>query len=326
MYKVAVTIKIPDAGLRLLEKKQNIKLTVNKRPQGLKREKILKFVKGADAVITDLDDNIDKRFFNAAGKNLRVVANYAVGFNNIDVEEATKRSVLVTNTPRVLTDSVADFTLGLMLAVGRRIVEADSYIRAGRFIHWGPELLLGKDLYKKILGIVGMGRIGTAVAKRAYYGFGMKILYHTAEGRKKKLDNEIKSKFVRLETLLRDSDFVSLHVPLLDSTFHLIGTRELALMKKSAFLINTSRGPVVDERALVKALRTGEIAGVALDVFEDEPRVSPGLKSLKNVVLTPHIGSASKETRDKMAVMVAKNVISALSDKKPPNLINKEAW
>ena len=256
--------------------------------------------------------------------HLRVVANVGVGYDNIDVAACTRRRIMVTNTPGVLTEATADLAFGLLMAVARRLVECDRYVREG---HWQSsrwELLWGSDLHGKTLGIFGLGRIGQAVARRAR-GFSMRILHHSLDRLTQAQEQELGAQFVDPETLLREADFLSLHVPLTPQTHHLIGSRELAMMKPTAFLINAARGKVVDEAALVEALRSKQIAGAGLDVFENEPQVHPGLLALPNVVLAPHVGSATSETRLAMAMLAADNLLAALDGKRPPNLVNPEA-
>ena len=255
-------------------------------------------------------------------QRMRVIANCAVGYNNIDIQAATKRGIVVTNTPGVLTDATADLAWTLILALARRVPEADRFLRAGKYKEWGLLFMLGTPVYGQTLGLVGAGRIGTAVALRAK-GFNMKIIYCDAF-KNKRIEEDAGAKRLSLAVLLRRADIVSIHVPLDKSTFHLIGRRELSLMKPSALLINTARGEIVDEKALITALRTRQIAGAGLDVYEHEPKVPQVLKSLTNVVLLPHIGSATRETRTKMAVMAAKNLIEALKGRTPPNLVNPE--
>jgi glyoxylate reductase len=319
MYKVFVTRRIPEAGLQLLEKECDV--TVNPEDRVLSKAEIIAGVRGKDGLLCLLTDRIDGEVMDASPR-LKVISNYAVGFDNIDVRAATQRGIVVTNTPGVLTETTADLAWALLMAAARRIVEADRFTRAGRWAGWAPMLMLGRDVWGKTLGIVGMGRIGTAVARRAR-GFGMRILYHSRT-RKPQLEGELGAEWTDLKTLLAQSDFVSLHVPLTDKTHHLIGEPELRLMKPTAYLINTSRGPVVDEKALVKALKEGWIAGAGLDVFEAEPKLHPGLAGLDNVVLAPHIGSASHETRGKMAVMAANNLLTVLKGRVPPNLVNPQ--
>ncbi|HID90826.1 TPA: D-glycerate dehydrogenase [Candidatus Bathyarchaeota archaeon] len=319
MYKVFVTRRIPEPGLELLRKECEV--TINPEDRVLAKDEIIKNVKGKDGLLCLLTDKIDAEVMDAEPK-LKVISNYAVGYDNIDVEAATKRGIAVTNTPGVLTDAVADLAWALLMSIARRIVEADRFVRAGRWKGWAPMLMLGGAVHGRTLGIVGLGRIGSAVARRAR-GFDMKVLYHDVV-RREGLERELGLEHVPLEELLRRSDYVTLHVPLLPATYHLIGERELGLMKRSAYLINTSRGPVVDEAALARALEEGRIAGAALDVYEREPKVHESLLRLDNVVLVPHIGSATIETRTKMAMMAAENLLAVLKGKIPPSLVNKE--
>jgi len=320
MAKIFLTRRLPEEGLKMLEE-HDLEIYEGDAPPS--KEEIIEGVKGKDALICLLTDKIDAEIMDSSPK-LKVIANYAVGIDNIDINEATKRGIFVTNTPGVLTETVADLAWALLMAIARRIVEGDKFMRQGKFKGWAPLLMLGGDIYGKTLGIIGAGRIGTAVAKRAL-GFNMKILYYSRK-RNEKIEKECNAKFVDLETLLRESDFVSLHIPFTKDTYHLIGEKELKLMKPTAYLINTARGKCIDEKALIKALKNKWIAGAALDVFENEPSISDELVELENVVLTPHIGSASYETRSKMAEMVAKNVLMALEGKLPPNCVNPEAW
>jgi glyoxylate reductase len=286
--------------------------------------KVLDKVKGCDALLTLLTDKIDGELLDATGPSLKIVANMAVGFDNIDVAAVTARGVMATNTPGVLTEATADHAWALLFAVARRIPESEKFLRAGKFKSWGPLLFLGGDVTGRTLGIIGAGRIGHAVAMKSR-GFNMRVLY-ADEVTNPKLEQEIGARKVSVEELLRESDFVSVHVPLLPSTKHLLNAGSLRLMKKTAYLINTSRGPVVDEAALAQALKTGVIAGAALDVFENEPLVHPALLERDNVVLTPHTASATVETRSKMASMAAENLIAGLAGQKPPNLVNVEVW
>jgi glyoxylate reductase len=320
-FKVFVTRRILEEGLNMLRERYDVE--VSDYDGIIPREMLLKKVKGADALLSLLTDNIDAEVMDAAGPNLKIIANYAVGYNNIDVEEATKRGIMVTNTPGVLTETTADFAWTLLMAIARRIVEADKFVREGKFRGWEPMLLLGTDVFGATLGIVGFGRIGQAMARRAL-GFNMRVLYYDNSRIDEQIEKELKATFVDLPTLLKESDFVTLHVPLTKQTHHLIGEKELKMMKKDAYLINTARGPAVDEKALVKALKEGWIKGAALDVFENEPEIEPELLKLDNVVLAPHIASASYATRSKMSVMVAENIIKALNGEVPPNLVNPE--
>jgi glyoxylate reductase len=260
-----------------------------------------------------------------AGAGLKVIANYAVGFNNIDVQAATERKIPVCNTPDVLTNASADFAWTLLMAAARRLIEGDAMTRAGQFTGWGPELLLGVEVFGKTLGIVGAGRIGQAVAKRAL-GFDMRTLYYNRSRLPHSVEQELNMEYADLETLLKESDFVSLHCPLTPETRYLIDAEELELMKPTAILINTARGPVVNETALVHALRDKVIWGAGLDVFEDEPALKPGLAELPNVVLAPHIASAATETRAKMADMAVDDVLAVLSGRRPKNLVNPEVF
>jgi len=256
---------------------------------------------------------------------LRVVANVGVGYDNIDVAACTRRRILVTNTPDVLTESTADLSFALLMAVARRVVEGDRYIREGQWQYPKWELLWGTDIYGKTLGVYGMGRIGKAVVRRAR-GFSMRIIYYDAVRLSPALEQELGAQFVDRDTLLREADFLTLHVPLTSETHHLIGARELAMLKPTSFLINASRGKLVDEAALVETLQSKRIAGAGLDVFEHEPHVNPGLLSLANVVLTPHVGSATAATRLAMAMLAAENLLAALEGRRPPNLVNPEIY
>lgn len=318
--KVFVTRKLPEKALEMI--RAECDMEINPHDRVLTKEELISGISDKDGMLCLLTDEIDKEVIDS-GRNLRIIANYAVGYNNIDVSAATKRKIPVTNTPGVLTDTTADMAWALIFAIARRVVEADKFTREGMYKGWGPMMFLGGDIYRKTLGIVGLGRIGKSVVRRAK-GFDMRVLYFDAFRADEKVEKELGIKYVSLEELLKESDFVSIHVPLLPSTRHLIGEKELLMMKKTAYLINNSRGPVIDEETLVKALRDKEIAGAALDVFENEPELSPGLADLENVVLTPHISSASIETRTKMAVMAAENLLAGLKGIRPPNIVNPE--
>jgi glyoxylate reductase len=267
---------------------------------------------------------VDDELFDRA-PDLRVVANCAVGYDNIDVAAATQRGIVVTNTPGVLTDSTADLAFALMLAVGRRVVEGDRRVREGRFKHFVPFQFLGTDISGKVLGIVGLGRIGMAVARRAA-GFDMQVVYHNRHRLAADQEAALGASYADLNALLARSDYVSLHVPLTPDTRYLIGTDQLRAMKSSAILVNTSRGPVVDEAALVVALQEKWIAGAGLDVYEKEPLLAPGLAALDNAVLLPHVGSATIETRTRMAALAAKNLLVGLRGDIPPNCLNRECF
>jgi len=319
--KLFMTREIPERGLKKVKEHFEVDLWPEEAPPP--KEVIIERVKDKDALVSLLTDPIDTEVMDAA-PNLRIISQYAVGFDNIDVKAATERGIYVTNTPGVLTETVADFAFALLLAVARRVVEANHYVRSGQWkVAWHPLMMLGTDVYGATLGIVGMGRIGQAVARRAK-GFGMKILYYDVVSRPE-IEREVGAKKVGLETLLKESDFVSLHVPLLPETYHMIGEKELKMMKPTAFLINTARGKVVDQKALYRALKEGWIAGAALDVFEQEP-IPPDdpLLQLENVVLAPHAASASIETRSRMADIVAENLIAFKEGKVPPTLVNKD--
>lgn len=293
---------------------EGLALTVPDHPGRPDRATLLEQVAGCAGILSLLTERVDAELLEAAGPSLRVVANMAVGYDNIDVPEATRRGVLVTNTPGVLTETTADFTWALMLALARRVVEGDAYVRAGKFDSWGPLTLLGTDLFGATLGVVGCGRIGRAVARRAE-GFSMTVLRYSPSCPE-----------VELDELFRRSDFVTLHPSYGPATHHLVDARRLALMKPGAFLINTSRGAVVDEQALIEALRAGRLAGAALDVFEREPLVPPELLELPNLLVAPHIASASTATRSQMATLAARCLVDALSGRLPQSPVNPEVW
>ncbi len=291
-------------------------------------EVLIEKAKQSDALITLLTDKIDCNLLESAQPRLRIVSQYAVGYDNIDIECATRLGVYVTNTPGVLTDATADLTWALIMAITRRIVEADKFVRSGEWYRsgtgWHPMMLLGFEITGKTLGIIGMGRIGRAVAQRAK-GFRMRIIYYDKYRLPEEMEKELGAEYVDLETLLREADVISIHTPLTPETYHMIGEEQLKKMKKTAYLVNTSRGKVIDTDALVKALKEKWIAGAALDVFEEEP-ISPDhpLTKLDNVVLTPHIGSATWETRTRMADIVAENLIAFAKGEVPPTLVNKD--
>lgn len=323
MYRVLVTRRIPEEGINILSKVCS-GLEVYPDDSPISREELLRRVRGKEGILCLLSEKIDKELMDV-GESLRVIANYAVGYDNIDVEEATRRGIIVTNTPGVLTEATAEMAWALLFSISRRIVEADRLMRRENgFRGWEPMLLLGEGVSGKTLGIVGAGRIGQTMARMSR-GFNMQVLYFS-RSRKEGFEEELGAKKVELDTLLRESDFVSLHVPLTQETYHLIGARELSLMKNTAYLINTSRGPVVDEKALVEALRDKKIAGAGLDVYEEEPRLAPGLVELDNVVLAPHLGSATTETRRNMAVMAAENLLAGLKGERPRNVVNPEVF
>jgi len=320
--KVFVTRMIPDEGIKALKKK-GYRVDVYKEDKVISKKELMKRVKGVDALLSLLTDTIDDQVLKAAGPQLKIVANYAVGFDNIDLAAAKKRGIPVTNTPAdEVSESVAEHAFTLMLGLAHRVVESDKYARAEKYKGWAPQLLLGTDLHGKTLGIVGLGRIGEAVARRAVKGFGMKCMYSDLK-RNPSFEKKFDAKKKTLTAILKEADFITLHVPLLKSTRHMISTKELKTMKKTAFLVNTSRGPVVDEKALLKALKAGEIAGAGIDVFECEPAIDCDirddleLKKFENVILTPHTASATIEARQAMSLLAAKNIIAVLSGKRP---------
>jgi glyoxylate reductase len=319
--KIYVTRQIPEAGINKLKEK-GYEVVINPLDKVLTKEELIAALKDKnyDAVLCLLTDKIDDEVMAAAGPKTKIFANYAVGIDNIDLASAQKRNLMVSNTPGVLTESVAELTIGLIFAVAKRIVEADEFIRQGKFIGWAPMLFLGSDLKEKTLGIIGLGRIGCEVARRMHDGFDMKIVYYDVN-RDEELEKKYYLEYVDLETLLKTSDIVSVHVPLMPTTRHLIGAKELAMMKSTAYLINTSRGPVIDETALLEALKNKIIRGAGLDVFEKEPILTPGLADLDNIVLTPHIASGTWETRSKMSEIAAENIIAVLENKTPANLV-----
>lgn len=315
MPTVFITRKIPDSGIKLLKSKGYV-VRVYSGDKPIPRAELLRRVRGADATLSLLTDKIDAAVMDAAGRRLKIIANYAVGFDNVDVKAAAARKIVVTNTPGVLTEAVAEHTFALMMAVARRIPESDVFMRGGRYHGWEPELLLGMELQGKTLGIIGLGRIGFRVAEIAVRGMGMKVTYNDVKPNAD-FEKQFGGRFLRLDDLLRTSDIVSIHVPLLPTTRHLIDAKKFAMMKKTAILINTSRGPIVDEKALVIALRRRIIAGAGLDVFEFEPKPAPGLAKLSNVVLTPHTASATHEARQAMSLLAAENIVAVLTGKQP---------
>jgi len=310
---VFITRRIPDAGLDILS--EHVSLTIFEEDRQIARQEIIERIGDVDGMICLLSDPIDKEVIEA-GKKLKVISAYAVGYNNIDIEAARNRGIVVTNTPGVLTDATADIAFALMIAAARRIAESDAWMRTHEFEGWAPKFFLGVDLVGKTLGIIGAGRIGAALAKRAYAGFDMKIAYH-GRNRNPEFESKFNAQFMPLNDLLAASDFVSIHTPLTPETHHLIGEQELALMKPTAVLVNTARGPVVDEQALIRCLQEQRIFGVGLDVYEHEPAVPRELKELPNAVILPHIGSASFQTRDRMAVITANNCLAVLDGGSP---------
>jgi len=291
---------------------------------GLPADELMRRIQGKRGVVSQLTDKFPPQVLEQLG-DIRVISNVAVGFDNIDVPAATRRNIFVTNTPDVLTDTTADFTFALLMAAARRVVEGHQFVHSGGWNKWRIDLLVGQDVHHATLGIFGLGRIGQAVARRGR-GFSMRILYHDVVRASEAVERELGAEFASAERVLRESDFVSLHVPLLPETRHFIGADQLRMMKKTAILVNAARGPVVDEAALGAALEAGVIAGAGLDVFENEPKVHPTLLKLTNVVLAPHIASASIATRLKMSMMAVENVVAAIEGRRPPNLLNPELW
>ena len=316
-WNVYVTRAIPQPALDSLA--EHCDIEVNPDDRVLTKAELLAKVKNRDAVLCLLTDPIDAEVLDAA-KGAKIFANYAVGFNNIDVAAATERGILVSNTPEVLTDTTAEMAWALLFSTARRIVESDKYNRDGKFAGWGPLHFLGQDIIGKTVGVIGAGRIGVSFAKRAK-AFDMTVLYHDIKPAPA-FEQETGGRYVSLETLLQESDFVSLHTPLLPETTHLIGAKELKLMKKNSILINTSRGPVIDEVALVKALQEKEIWGAGLDVYEWEPKMAAGLAELENVVVCPHIASATFNTRTQMGMIAVNNILAAMRGETPPTCIN----
>jgi len=317
MAKIFLTRKIPNAGLNLLKSAHDVKVFSDEvNPD---KEQIINYANKVDALITLLSDEIDEEIINSC-KNLKIIANYAVGYDNIDLDAARRNEIYVSNTPGVLTEATADLTWTLLSAMARRIVEADKYLRELKFDGWSPELMLGKSIYAQTLGIVGFGRIGRAVAKRAH-GFDMKVLYNKRSRLSNKEEEQLNIKYAKLDELLNNSDYITINASLNESTHHLIGKNEFQIMKDNAVLVNTGRGSIVDEDALANALINNQIFGAGIDVYENEPEVNPKLLKLNNVILTPHIGTATTDARNKMAVMVAKNVIKVLEGKTPINRV-----
>jgi glyoxylate reductase len=302
----------------MLSAEHEVEMSQVDRP--MERAKLLSSVKNKEGLLCTITDKIDDELLQQA-PSLEMIANYGVGFDNIELPAATKRRIPVSNTPGVVPDATADLAFALILGVARRLVEGDKRTRSGQFRYWAPLLFLGREVSGKILGIVGMGQIGKAVARRAK-GFDMHVIYHSRTRLNPSDEHELGVEYVGFGELLNRSDFVSIHVPLTGKTRHLISARELALMKPTAYLVNTSRGPIVDERALLGALKEGRIAGAGLDVYENEPDLTPGLNDLSNVIVHPHVGSATLETRTKMAILAATNLLVGLRGEAPPNCLN----
>ncbi len=321
MKKIYITRQIPEVGVKMLTDK-GYEVDINKKNRPLTQKELIKAIskKPYDAVLTLLTDQVDAKVFDAC-TTAKIYANFAIGFNNIDIVEAKKRGIYVTNTPGGGADRVAEHTLALVLALSCRVVEADEYMRKGKFKGWDPMIFHGTKLAGKILGIIGTGRIGADVAHRAVNGFGMKLVYYDVK-RNDELEKSFGAVFYpTVEEVLKVADVISIHVPLLPSTQHLINAERLAMMKKTAYLVNTSRGQVVDENSLVLALKNGVIAGAGLDVFEFEPKLAKGLAKLPNVVLTPHIASGTAEARHEMALLSTTNIIQTLEGGVPQNSV-----
>ncbi len=320
--KIYLTRELPQEAMEILKSNYEVEVWQGEMPPP--KNLLIEKVKEVDGVICVLTEKFDREVINAAGPRLRGICQVAVGFDNIDISAATKKGIYVTNTPGVLTETTADFAFALLMATARRVAEADKYVKSGQWkVPWGLMMLLGQDIYGKIIGVIGMGRIGSAVARRAK-GFNMKILYYDIY-RNEQMEKELGAEYVSLEKLLKESDFVTIHVPLISETYHLVNEERLRLMKKTACLINTSRGLVVDEKALYKALKEGWIWAAGLDVWEKEPvELTNPLLNLDNVTAAPHIASGSIATRTKMSVMAAENMIAIQEGRIPPNLVNKE--
>jgi glyoxylate reductase len=320
--KVYVTRRVFDEAITLLSKLASVE--GNDTDRVLTPDELRSAARDAEGVLALLTDRIDVAFLDACPK-LRVVSNFAVGYNNVDLAAATERGVLITNTPGVLTDTTADFAWTLLMAAARRVVEGDRFVREGKFDAWGPQMLLGHDVHGKTLGLIGMGRIGQAVARRAT-GFDMRILYHDANPVSPEALQGLGAEPAELDQIYRTADFISVHVPLLRETRHLLDDAAFGRMKPNCIVVNTSRGPVIDEQALVRALGSGTIAAAGIDVYEHEPEVDPGLIALPNAVLAPHIASASYQTRRRMCMMASESLIQGLNGQRPANLVNSDAW
>ncbi len=320
--KVLLTYRnIPGTGL-IERLSRQFEVLVHQGEGYMPREALLEAVADVDGLVSMLNERVDAELLSRAHV-LKVVSNYAVGYNNIDVDSATANSVMVTNTPGVVTDATADLTWAILMGIARDVCNVDRFVRSGEWKEWRPEMFVSADITGTTLGIIGLGRIGQAIAKRAA-GFDMRVLYSDVNRAALDVEQRFGAEYVSFEALLKDSDFVTIHVPLNPGTHHLIDERALSLMKPSAYLVNTARGPIVDEQALVAALQNRRIAGAALDVYENEPRLADGLTELSNVILIPHLGANSRLTRDRMAAMTADNMIAALSGNVPPNLVNPE--
>ncbi|MFL5797438.1 MAG: 2-hydroxyacid dehydrogenase [Actinomycetota bacterium] len=322
-WPVLVTRRLPKPAMDAIHARTDA--DVWEEEGAIPRDELLRRVAGKRGAVTLLTEKVDDEFLVAAGPDLVVVANYAVGFDNIDVPALTKRGVLATNTPEVLTETTADTAWALIMAAARRVPEGDRFLRSGTRWIWGPEMMLGQDVHGKTIGVVGFGRIGQAMARRAG-GFGMRVVYYDLYRPPEDVERELSAEFREFDDLLAEADLISIHVALTPDTRHLFGAEQFRKMKPTAVIVNTSRGPVIDEAALARALRDGEIFAAGLDVFEKEPEVHPDLLELENAVVIPHLGSATVETRDAMGLLAAENLVAALEGRRPPTLLNPEAW
>jgi glyoxylate reductase len=322
-WPVLMTRRLPQPAMDRIAERCDV--TLHDGEFAMPRDELLKAVGGKAGAVTLLTDKVDDEFLDAAGPQLVIAANYAVGFDNIDLAACTRHGVMASNTPEVLTETTADTAWALMMSAARRVPEGDRFLRSRTPWVWGPMMMLGQDLHHKTLGVVGFGRIGQAVARRGH-GFGMRVIYHDVYRPSAEVERELGAEFLELDDLLAEADFVSLHVNLTPETRHLINAERLRAMKSTAVLVNTSRGPVIDEAALADALRAGEIFAAGLDVFEKEPEVYPALLELENAIVIPHLGSATVDTRIAMGMVAADNLIAALEGRRPPTLLNPEVW
>ncbi|CAN5356975.1 D-glycerate dehydrogenase [soil metagenome] len=322
-WPVLVTRRLPQPAMDRIAERCDV--TLHEGKDAMPREELLREIAGKAGAVTLLTDRVDDELLDAAGEQLVIVANYAVGFDNIDVPALTARGVLASNTPEVLSETTADTAWALLMAAARRIPEGDRFLRSRTPWIWGPMMMLGQDVNGKVLGVVGFGRIGQAMARRAA-GFGMRVIYFDVYRPSEEVERSYSAEYRDLEDLLSEADFVTLHTNLSPETHHLMNAERLSKMKPTAVLVNTSRGPVIDEAALADALRDGVIFGAGLDVFEKEPEIHPGLLKLDNAVIIPHLGSATVETRNAMGMLAADNLIAALEGRRPPTLLNPEVW
>ena len=322
-WPVLVTRRLPKPAMDAIHSRTDA--DVWEEETAIPRDELLSRVAGKRGAVTLLTEKVDDEFLDAAGPDLVIVANYAVGFDNIDVPALTKRGVMATNTPDVLTETTADTAWALMMSAARRVPEGDRFLRAGTTWIWGPEMMLGQDIHGKTLGVVGFGRIGQSVARRAA-GFGMRIVYFDLYRPSEEVERSLNAEYRDLDQLLAEADFISIHVALTPDTRHLFGAEQFRAMKDTAVIVNTSRGPVIDEAALAAALAGGEIFAAGLDVFEKEPEVHPDLLAQPNAVVIPHLGSATVETRNAMGMLAADNLVAGLEGARPPTLLNPEVW